>query len=227
MRVVVLVPRRADGGRRDLLWDYCRGRWQREHPDWPVYEGHHEVGPFNRSKALNDAALAAGHWDVAVIADGDAFVATEQLRQAVAKADDTGAMVIAYETYCYLSRLMSDQVMAGFVGNWWPGVEWSMTNTCSTMLTIGRGLWDTVGGFDEGFEGWGWEDCAFSVACAAFGGGWRRVPGAVWHLWHPPSPENNHRSPEWQAGRERLIRYSECSEEPGKLGALLDELGVR
>lgn len=226
MNTVVLVPRRADGARRDQLWDWVAARWAREHPDWPIFEGHHDDGPFNRSVALNRAAAAAGKWEVAVVADADAFCGADQLHAAISKATSTGAMVIAYETYCYLDKTMSDRIMAGWTGSWWDGVEWSMTNTCSTMVVVTRKLWNTIGGFDEGFEGWGWEDCAFSTACAALGGR-ARVPGEVWHLWHPPSPENNKDSPEWQAGLARLDRYSACEEDPKKIRALLDELGIK
>ena len=83
----------------------------------------------------------------------------------------SGSLVIAYTTYVYLNRRMSDLVLAGSTGSWWDGVEFTLANTCSTMVVVPRKLWNAVGGFDEGFVGWGWEDCAFSAACAALGGG--------------------------------------------------------
>jgi hypothetical protein len=226
MRTVVLVPRRADGGRRDVLWAWLARRWAIEHPDWEVFEGHHNDGLFNRSAAINSAAKAAGRWDVAVIADADSLVGADQIDAAVAKAVDTGAMVIAYEQYCYLNKTMSDRIMAGWTGSWWDGVEFTLANTCSNMNVVTRKLWNAVGGFDEGFEGWGWEDCAFSSASAALGGR-ERVPGVLWHLWHQPSQENNQDSPEWQAGLARLNRYSACEEDPKKTKALLVELGLK
>lgn len=225
MRVCVLVPYRPDGGRRDILWRFVRARWEREHPDWPIHVGEHLDGPFNRSAALNAAARDAGDWDAAVILDADAIIDAEQVAGAVRKAHALDVFVIAYTRYCYVNRKMSDAIMGGYGGDWWPGVEWSMTNTCSTVVTVSRRLWDRVGGFDEGFIGWGFEDCAFSVACAALGGRYR-VAGEVWHLWHPPSPENDRRSPEWQAGLARLNRYSACQEDAGQVRALLAELGV-
>lgn len=226
MRTVVLVPRRVDGGRRDFVWSWIRSRWEREHPAWDIFEGHHDDGPFNRSAAINTAAQAAGDWDVAVIADSDSFTGPDQIDAAVAKAVDTGAMAIAYERYCYVNRQMSEQIMAGWNGSWWDGVEFTMTNTCSNMNVVGHKLWTAVGGFDEGFVGWGWEDCAFSVCCAAFGGR-VRVPGELWHLWHQPSAENNKDSPEWQAGLDRLNRYSACEEDPKKVRELLIDLGIK
>ena len=53
MRTVFLVPRREDNGHRDKLWEYCRTRWESYFPDIPIYEGHHDAGPFNRSAAVN------------------------------------------------------------------------------------------------------------------------------------------------------------------------------
>lgn len=227
MRVVVLVPRRSDGGgRRDHVWAWLQERWAREWPDFAVYEGHHNEGPFNRSAALNRAAREAGSWDVAILADADSFVGRDQIEAAIDKALGTGAMVIAYERYCYLGRQMSDRVMDGWTGNWWPGVEFTMTNTCSNMNVVTRKLWNATGGFDEGFVGWGFEDCAFSVACSALGGR-ARVPGEMWHLWHQPSQENDKRSPEWQANLARLNLYSATEEDPKKVRALLDELGIK
>jgi len=54
--VVVLVPRRADSGHRDSLWAFARAWWLQQHPDWPLFEGVHEYGPFNRAAAINQAA---------------------------------------------------------------------------------------------------------------------------------------------------------------------------
>jgi hypothetical protein len=225
---VCLVPRRADGGRRDQVWAWVRDRWNREHPDITIREGTDDgPGKFNRSLAINRAAEAAGDWDTAVISDSDSFVGADQIRHAVKGATEGPCRFwLAYDQYNYLSRKMSDRIVAGYDG-WWGangGIEWSMTNTCSSMLVVTRELWDTVGGFDAGFEGWGFEDVAFSHACQTFGGGLQRIPGPVWHLHHPSSPENDNRSPEWEANRLRMIRYGDVSYDQPAMRALIDEL---
>jgi GT2 family glycosyltransferase len=226
VNVVVLVPRRIDGGRRDQLWGFVKSRWAENHPDWRVVEGHHDDGPFNRSAAINTAARNAEEWDVAVIGDSDSFVSRHQANAAVRKAFAAGQITFAYDRFAYLNRRMSDRVMAGFNGDWWPGVEWTMTGTCSSMVVVPRQLWDEVGGFDEGFVGWGMEDVGFSLACQAIGGGMKRVQGEVWHLHHPSSPENHQSSPLYRANTERVKRYGDCDYDAGKMRALLAELGV-
>lgn len=217
MNTVVLVPRRSDGGRRDQLWEYVQTRWV----GWDVREGHHDDGPFNRSAAINQAA--EGDWDVAIIADSDSFVDPAQLDAAIIAATVHGQITFAYERFCYLNRQMSDRVMAGYQGDWWPGVEFALTGTCSSMVVVTRKLWDAVGGFDEGFVGWGFEDVGFSLACQALGGGMQRVAGDVWHLQHPTS-QTSETDPNYLANVARMKRYEACNYDPRAMRALLKEL---
>jgi len=228
MNVVCLVPRRSDGGRRDELWLWVKARWEALHPEIPIFEGHDDgAGKFNRSLAINRAAEAAGEWDVAIVSDSDTFVAPEQIDAAIAGATTTGCKFwLAYTSFQYLSRAMSDRVMDGYADYWGAdnGIEWAMTGTCSSMLVVTRELWDTVGGFDPGFEGWGFEDVAFSHAAQTFGGGAARADGPAWHLHHPSSPENNSDSPEWNANRARMMRYHAVSYDQAGMRALLDEV---
>lgn len=230
MRVVVLVPRRSDGGRRDRVWRWLKARWETEHPDWAVYEGHHENGPFNRAAAINRAAWHAttdGHWDVAYIADSDSFVSATQARQAADGAHETGQMWLAFDQFRYLTHAMSDLVMDDYRGDWYAGIEWSMPGTCSSQVVVRRDVWDQAGGFDEGFEGWGLEDVAASHAFQTFGGGLRRAPGDCWHLWHAPAMTDRENSPTWPTKVARAERYHEAAYDKPKMRALLAELGAR
>lgn len=221
MRVVVLVPRRADHGRRDDIWLWVRDRWIRERPDFKIVVGSHEgKAPFNRSLAINRAATKAKDWDVAIIADADSFVSIEQIDAAVKVCADTGQMTLAYDRFVYLSRAMSDQIMAGFDGNWWSGVEWTMPGTCSSMVVVTRAVWGEAEGFDEGFDtGWGADDIAASHKFQTFGGGLQRIPGEVWHLWHSPAVHGDQ-----EAWVPRMNRYAEASYDKVKMGALIAEL---
>lgn len=229
MKVVSLVPRRADGGRRDEVWSWIRDRWTLDHPGIPIIEGH-DAGPgkFNRGAAINRAAEQCRDADVLVIADSDSFVDARQLNRAIAKAvdPDLPEFVIAYDVFNYLGRAMSDRIMAGFTGWWGPGIEWSMAGTCSSMIVVTRRLFDEVGGFPAGFEGWGFEDVAFSAACQTFGGGVAREPGDAWHLWHMMSTENNAGSPEFQRNRDLCNdRFGPAAYDRPAMRALLDEVG--
>ena len=222
MNVAVLVPRRADGGHRDRLWEFCRKRW--ETFGWPIVEGHHDDGPFNRSAALNQAAQ--GDWDVALVIDADVVAHPPAVRDAVEVAYATGRMVVSHDDRVMLNRQGTDKVLAGFDGPWNTRqmVERVYTDSVSCCVAIPRAVWDEVGGFDERFEGWGYEDSAFELAAQALTGKpYIRLSSTLFHLWHQTSPEAGKDSPTRKANAARLDRYKAAAD-PIAMRALLDDV---
>ena len=206
LQVAICVPRRPDGGRRDELWSFC-STWWSDRFAWPIHEGEHLDGPFNRSTAINTAAQAAGDWDVALIIDSDVVAEPDQITAAIDAAHTTGRLTLAFDRYVNLDHRMTDRVLAGHSGTWEPGARYKMTDHLSSILAVPRRLWDTVGGFDERFVGWGHDDVAFAQACRVLGGGIDRTPGTVWHLWHPDSPERDTKAPLYKASKLLADRY--------------------
>lgn len=210
LRVVFLVPRRADGGHRDELWRWARARWERLFPDWPIVEGHHDAGPFNRSAAINlasDLADDDGRWDVAVVIDSDVFLRASVVREAVERAAETGLVTWPHTRWRGLSELWTKRVVDG--GHDFGEeidhddmdvlVERTNAISWSCCIAIPRAAWDRLGGFDERFRGWGFEDMAFQSAVVGLLG-FERIPAAdpgaagfgrtdVYHLWHSRSAE--------------------------------------
>ena len=197
MKAVILVPRRADGGPRDRIWEWCRRRWQRYHPDYEIYEGHDDgPRPFNRSAAINRAAGAAGEWDVAVVIDSDIFLKQNLVTRAVANAAKTGTVTWPHRRWRGISEAWTHRIIADG-RDFGPAVDREdmdllveRTNPISWSCCIAfpRSVWDDLGGFDERFEGWGYEDMALqSVVVGLYGH--ERLEGDVYHLWHPRSEE--------------------------------------
>ncbi len=182
--IPVLVPRRPDGGRRDAIWEYLRGEvWATS--CFQVVEGTDGGdGPFNRSKALNRAALDAGSWDVAIIADSDTFVDPSQLLAALELATRTMRLAVTHTEWRNLTEATTVAMLArsGEVERLYDTVRTGGL-AVSGVLAVARPLWDQVGGFDEAFVGYGWEDLAFARACGIVRG-IERVPGPAWHLNH-------------------------------------------
>jgi hypothetical protein len=174
VRTVFLVPRRDDGGHRDALWKWCRRRWEALMPDVQVYEGHHTTGLFNRAAAINRAAALAdrdGPWDVAVVIDSDVFLPIPNVRAAIASAA-AGKVTWAHRRWRGLSegdtaRLIKDPDRFGPI----PAeardmdlvVEKTTPISWSCCVAIPRGTFDAMGGFDERFVGWGFEDGAWAA----------------------------------------------------------------
>lgn len=191
MRVAVLVPRRGDSGWRDHLWEFCRAWWLERHPDWPIYEGASPAGPFQRSAACNDAARQAGAWDVGIVLDTDVILNPEAVTEAVALSADTGRMVLPHNERVDLSRWGTQRVLDGERGPWRTPkmVAHVWTPSDSSCVVVPRALWGEVGGFDERFVGWGYEDTAFRIACERAAGPAIVLEQEVFHLWHERPPE--------------------------------------
>lgn len=199
MRTVFLVPRRADKGLRDDLWRWCRARWEALMPDVPIYEGHHDAGPFNRAAAINLASRLAdadGHWDVAIVIDADVFLPIPNVRAAIAGAE-RGSVTWAHRRWRnvaqrHLKRLLADPDTFGPV----PAEARDMdlivdvTNpiSWSCCVAVPRGTFDDMSGFDERFIGWGFEDGAWAALVRALYP-WSRIDGDMYHLDHPRSDE--------------------------------------
>jgi GT2 family glycosyltransferase len=222
-RVRVVVPRRVDCGERDRLWRYCRPQWERD--DWQLVEAHHDDGgPFNRAAAINDGAAAPGTWDVLVVIDSDIVIDGAAIDQAVDVATATGQLVLPYQRRRLVGQTGTRRILAGQHAGPWDTVSRADSNTahCSSVIVAHRTLWETVGGFDERFVGWGGEDDAFHAACLTLAGV-ERLPGDVFHLHHRPSPEKDWRAPlylQCKALAERHVRLAEDGDSPGMVRLL-------
>jgi GT2 family glycosyltransferase len=201
---VLLVPRRAGEPTRDRIWAFCKLRWETVHPEWPIYEGNHDVGSFNRSAAMNTAARLAdadAPWDIAVVIDADIFIEPSHVREAVRIAAETGHVTWAHRKWRGLTKEATMKLIEPDLGfeldvfgrplNEWDGEESDVdiivgkttALSWSCCFAIPRAAWEAIGGFDERFRGWGFEDMAFQSAAVAYGH--ERVEGNVYHFWHP------------------------------------------
>lgn len=217
VRTAILVPRRAGDRDRDRIWRFTRRRWA--DLGWPITEGHHDTGPFNRAAAVNRAAAQAGEWDVACIVDADVLCDWDAVRTAAREAPTQGRMVVAGDRIHHLTRAGTRRVLAGYRGSWDPLVEITYARHWSSCVAISRDLWERVGGFDEGFEGWGYEDDAFKLACETISGRpMLRLPAPIWHLWHPRSPDPVSR----KANKARADQYRRAAGRPARMRALID-----
>lgn len=197
-RIVVLVPRRKDGGPRDLLWSVCRRRWEVVF-GFPIYEGHHDHGPFNRSLAINDASRLAdreGKWDLAIVIDSDILIDHEAVQAAIHTAVTTNKVTWPHSSWNGLDKTFTDSVIADPFSVCSPNldktllepsVEKRTPQSWSCCIVVPRDAWDFLGGFDERFRGWGFEDMAFQSAVAGLLG-YERLSAPLYHLWHPRFP---------------------------------------
>lgn len=220
MKVSVLVPRRSEEW-RDRLWHYVEGVFLAMDLEWQlVVELDDGTGPFNRSALINRAAARAEDWEVAVILDADSIPDRDQLVDGVEAAALSGQLVLPHSEFHSIDKASTRRILAGEIAPAQGATRWVLNDSKSSCLCVGRDLWDDVGGFDENFLGWGFEDAAFYAACQAIGG-LDRIPGPVYHLWHPRSSEKDPHSRQYQANRARADLYKERRCDAGAMRALL------
>lgn len=217
--MIVLVPRRSDGGPRDRLWEFTRQRW-----DGEIHEGYHDDGPFNRAAAINRAAANAGPWDVALVADADLILLDPaQASRACSEALRTGQLTYAHDRLVMTTESQMEAILAGANPDEATLGETRHPNCWSQALAVPRPLWEAVGGFEERMIGWGWEDLAFMSACWALGGGVGRVKGQAFHLWHPRLRSENEDSPTHAANQVLGQRYLAAKQSRQAMLAILAE----
>lgn len=225
----LVVPRRADGGHRDRLWAWAQHWWD-VCLGWPIVEGHHADGRFNRSAAINSgAAQLDDDWTEFVIVDSDVVVRDPgQVVRAVEVARRHQRVTYAHDQWVGLTRGGTETVMGSELG---PGHSWNRYVEkrnwfpFSQCVVVPRSVWETVGGMDERFKGWGWEDIALDRSARTLCGGTERVHGELFHLWHPRSEEREHGHPDYQANRDLGSRYKHWAGHPDAIEAILREPG--
>ncbi len=214
---MICVPWRSDYGQRERVWRACATRWAAMFPAGSVWLGTWPAQPFNRAAARNAAvAELTGNvpdWDVAVLSDADVMLAdADQLHTAVNVARQTGRLVYAHTWQATLGRDATERVLAGEDPATLPrdDAEWEQ-QTYSGVYAVPRPLWDTLGGFDERFTGWGCEDMAFMLGAKVFGGRVARTTGTVYHLHHDRPREEREGQPYYPANHALFERYQAAS----------------
>lgn len=133
----------------------------------------------------NGALIIAPSIDPIVFNDADSICPLKQIDEALRLAEEAPGLVFAYDLYCRLSPKATGKYLVDPPEDLFElPVEWTMPNSGSmACVAISRACFEEVGGFDETYVGWGYEDLDFAQRCNKL---WpnRRVTGPVYHLWH-------------------------------------------
>jgi len=128
--------------------------------------------PWSPGRARNYGARRL-LWDAdpVVFVDADTIVPPDQIASAIRLAREAPGLVYGYTLY-----LRQRPGRLGYEDEF-------MAPPSMGCVAISRESFELVGGFDERFVGWGYEDVEFAQRCAER---WplRRVDGVATHLWH-------------------------------------------
>jgi hypothetical protein len=197
----------SDVPERQRNHDWTLDWWHREFPDWRVVEG--PLEPSSRCAAVNWCAEQTDG-EMLIVADVDCWCPPAQLVVAVAVALTARGLVYPHDRFENLSEAVTDQFFASLAVSA-PSVlgepDLVTPGSAGGMVILRRDQFDELGGMDERFVGWGFEDAAFDAAATTLLGESERVEGPVWHLWHPPAPDFDAACKTYQDNRERGKLY--------------------
>ncbi len=233
-RTVVLIPWRGGDVDREFAWNLVKRRWAET--EFEVYVADSpKRKKFNRAAAINEAAKAAGDWDVAIIADADTWDNISACRRAVAYVTKNGGACVPWNVRYKLNQHgtlrfaemdpKKVKVPTDLDTDDPTRTSGVVPNKRGGAIVVTRECFDEVGGFDEGFTDWGHEDRAFRLAVETLTD--RRLmdlSAKCYHLWHPLASTDRKGTTK---GRERFERYTEAHGDREAMTLLLKELGMK
>ena len=217
--VAVVIPWRVSRTHKPRRLELCRAALKAALPDVEIsaFDSGHQ--PFNRAASRNGGvANSYGSAEILVVCDADAIVQPEPLHAAIAAAVD-GKLHLPYTEAVLLSQDGSDAVHAGTDPA--RARVWHVNpNSVGGCVVIAYETWQSVGGWDERFSNWGFEDTAFWAATDTLFG-MVRHEGRLFDLWH--IDKRGIGSPQWQAGMALCDRYTDVRGNKPAMQALIEE----
>lgn len=195
MKISALIPYKSDhGGIRDKNLYYIKKRYETLMLDVELIIGEDDGKLFNRSRAVNRAAFKATG-DLFMVSDGDIFFGTKLIDKIIQIAA-LHPWIIPFSRGFKLSQKASEEVIRDGTIKL-PAclnqieVECNCNFYGAFINVMSREAYETVGGMDERFKGWGGEEEAFVRALDTLVGKHFRMNETIFHLWHPQA-ESNH-----------------------------------
>jgi hypothetical protein len=213
------APSRIPSFERLLAW------YARELPEFRIetIDSDDDVFVLARTRNLAVDGLA-GPDDVIVINDADTLPEPGPLREAVAAARASGRVHLPYTAYHWLGPEGSAELGAGAAP-----ADCSFVlvhGACSGVYVTTRRTWESHGGQDERFRGWGFEDAAWYLSHETLlGAPPVRHPGTVYALHHVAETRAGE---QYDRNAALMERYRAASGDYDAMAALVAEgLSVR
>ncbi|MFE4521035.1 glycosyltransferase [Cytobacillus firmus] len=226
LMISVIIPFHPDLGPRDKAFNWIRKYYEIYFPSAEKIIARSKA-PFNKSKAINEAAKNS-KGSIIVIADADIVINPRFLRKAI-KMLDSYPWIIPYNDVLDLTRVSTNRLLQ--TNPSWPllaNLEFQKRKTKNVIPVGGlniikRECFESAGGFDERFQGWGGEDDAFAAAMNTFCGHYKRVDQSIYHLWHPRSKPSDNRN--YHTNFELALRYCKAQGNKSEMRKIIQERG--
>lgn len=212
--VSFLIPFRPTSPERDRAF-----QWMIRRLDWFFHESQIVIADssydqFNRSEARNNALNQATN-DICVVLDADTVWNKSLMVRAISTfQEENPPWMIAFDRYCGFDArstnkiLKSDPAIRLDESNYTYDLILDDVSSVGGLIILKREPLLEMGGWDERFIGWGWEDRAFAHSANMLLGPFFRLEDeTIFHLWHDRSPGVTTHHP---AHEDNLNLYNEC-----------------
>lgn len=190
MKIGVIIPWRAQPS-RIKAFEAVVSWYKTNLPDATIYYPNHPGKVWLPSHTRNDGVRMAEKdgCDVIILNDADTIPQIRPLQKAIIRARADNRFHNPYTHYRMLQQMGTEQFFSGK-----PIHECSyksFNSACwGTVVCTPRAWWD-LGGMDEKFMQWGYEDTAMQVAHQIIKGSpFIKHPGIVFALGHDEQPRN-------------------------------------
>lgn len=205
--IAVCIPWRPQP-QRLAAFEYVTNWW--ESNGFRVVTGDSDRPTFNLSAARNEAVREA-QADIVIVADADTVPELGAIKAALRQLQRY-MVIYPFNSYRYLEDVepTPDLVLGSQ-----PGAKEWRNSVGGLFVTMTETYW-SVGGHDEGFERWGYEDNAFHMAAETLG---RvvRLAGTVYAFGHEAERDMSKKNP----GRARVELYRYARLKPDVMRELI------
>jgi hypothetical protein len=201
--VSILIPWRSDHGPREEAFNFLLPLWHATGAEIITASDDRE-GPFNFSRACNRAFSAATNSKV-LIFGADQIPDLGVIRSAAQRLDSEPWFPL-FERTTYYSRESTARIISGEPYHVEPFEH--VVPFCTGVLAVSSRAYNTLGGMDERFAGWGMEDSAFRHALFQVFGSRPAYPASLHCLWHPEGQRGQASENNWKLIRE----YEACTD---------------
>ena len=186
--VVVTIPYRASSLERIGAFETVVKHFEEILPGIDIIPVDSPLDPFNRAAARNACVRAGERYDVIVICDADTLLQPKPLIEAIEGARLDGLVHNPFTIVEAWDRVSSRNFIRGVKRS--PSVIFRCDWGVGSAYVTTANAWWSIGGQDERFAGWGYEDTAFSIVHRTLKEPMPRHVGVASQLWHQPSPRD-------------------------------------